>query len=122
LAAGVAAGGVLALRAGVAVAPVVALVARYGVGARTLILAAAAVLGIAVPAVYLLFEPDDRGGYNFSYASDLLGAHWPAVAALVLLALALWRIVSARTAPEPEPDQPRRPDPAMVVRHREPAA
>jgi hypothetical protein len=54
---------------------------------------------VAVPAAYLLFEPEDRGGYAPRYASDLIGAHWLATAALVLLALALWRIVSGRRAP-----------------------
>ena len=122
LAAGAAAGALLALRAGAVVAPTVVLVARYGVGARPLIAAAAALLGVAVPAVYLLFEPEDRGGYNFSYASDLLGAHWLAVAALVLLALALWRILSARSAPVPAPDPPRRAAPPPAARDREPAA
>jgi arabinofuranan 3-O-arabinosyltransferase len=118
LAAGIVAAGLLALRAGAVVAPVTVLVARYGIGARPLILGAAGLLGLAVPAAYLLFEPEDRGGYNFSYAGDLLGAHWLAVAALVLLALALWRIVSARTTP-PAPDRPRR---AARASDSEPAA
>ena len=122
LAAGAAACALLALRAGAVVAPTVVLVARYGVGARPLIAAAAALLGVAVPVVYLLFEPEDRGGYNFSYASDLLGAHWLAVMALVLLALALWRILSARRAPVPAPDPPRRAAPPPAARDREPAA
>jgi hypothetical protein len=95
LAAGAAGAFLIALRAGPVVALAVTLVARYGVGARPLILAAAAILGIAVPATYLLFTPDDLGGYSFSYAGDLVGAHWLAVAALVLLVLALWRTVSA---------------------------
>ena len=122
LAAGAAAGGLLALRVGAVVAPLVALVARYGVGARALILAAAGSLGIAVPAVYVIFEPEDRGGYSFTYANDIVGAHWIAVGALVLLALALWRILSARTGPRPVPSPPPRAVPATAGRDREPAA
>ena len=99
----------------------VALVARYGGGARPLILAAAGLLGIVVPAVYVLFEPEDRGGYNFAYASDVIGAHWVAIAALVLLALALWRNLSARSAPRPAPAPPPRAVPATAARDREPA-
>jgi hypothetical protein len=101
LVAGVAAAALIALRAGPVVAVAVAVVARYGIGARPLILAATALLGIAAPAAYLLFPPADRGGYAPRYASDLIGAHWLAMAALVLLALALWRIVSGRPAPPP---------------------
>ena len=40
-----------------------------------------------------LFPPDDLGGHNSSYAGELLGAHWVAVAAFVLLALSLWRML-----------------------------
>jgi len=94
LGAGAAAAVVIALRAGPVVAVLVALVARYGIGARPLIVAAAALLGVAVPVVYLLFTPEDLGGYSFSYAGDIVGAHWLAVTALVLLALALWRTLS----------------------------
>jgi hypothetical protein len=119
LAAGVAAAGLIALRAGPPVAIAVALVARYGIGARPLIVAAAALLGVAVPAAYLLFQPPDKGGYSFSYASDLVGAHWLAIAALVLLTLALWRIVSS-----PRPARPARatPDRAPAARDPGPAA
>jgi len=112
LAAGVA-GVLIALRAGPVVAVAVAIVARYGIGARPLIVAASALLGVAVPAAYLLFPPDDRGGYAPRYASDLIGAHWLATAALVLLALALWRIVSGRRAQAP---------PARATPDRAPAA
>jgi arabinofuranan 3-O-arabinosyltransferase len=104
--AGVAGAALIALRAGPPVAVAAALVARYGVGARPLILGAAGLLGIAVPAAYVLFTPEDRGGYAFSYAGELIGAHWLAMAALVLLALALWRIVSGRRAPAPPPARP----------------
>ena len=119
LAAGLAAAVLIALRAGPPVAVGVALITRYGVGARPLIVAAAGLLGIAVPTAYLLFEPTDKGGYSFSFATDLVGAHWLATGALVLLTLALWRIVSAR-----RPARPARatPDPAPAARDPEPAA
>jgi arabinofuranan 3-O-arabinosyltransferase len=94
LAAGVAGAALIALRAGPPVAVAAALVVRYGVGARPLVLAAAAVLGVAVPAAYLLFLPADRGGFAPRYASELISAHWLAMAALVLLAFALARMVT----------------------------
>jgi arabinofuranan 3-O-arabinosyltransferase len=96
LAAGVAGAALIALRAGPPVAVAATLVARYGIGARALVLAAAALLGGAVPAAYLLFLPADRGGFAPRYASDLIGAHWLAIAALVLLAFALARMLSGR--------------------------
>ncbi|HEX5620177.1 MAG TPA: alpha-(1-_3)-arabinofuranosyltransferase family protein [Solirubrobacteraceae bacterium] len=119
LAVGVAAAFLIALRAGPPVALGVALITRYGVGARPLIVAAAALLGIVVPAAYLLFEPTDKGGYAFSFATDLVGAHWVATAALVLLALALWRIVSAR---RPARSARATRGPAAAARDPEPAA
>ncbi|MDX6697506.1 MAG: arabinofuranan 3-O-arabinosyltransferase [Solirubrobacteraceae bacterium] len=84
-------GFVFALRAGVAVFPVVALVLRYGVGGRALALAGGALLALE-PVIYLAFLPREKGGgYNFNYPLDLVGAHWVAVAGFVLLALSLWR-------------------------------
>jgi hypothetical protein len=124
LAAGVAGAALIALRAGPPVAVLVAIVARYGIGARALIIGAAALLGIAVPAAYLLFPPADHGGYAPRYASDLVGAHWLATAALVLLALALWRTLTGRREPAPAPPPPARatPGPAAAARDPEPAA
>ena len=84
----------IALRAGPLLLLAVALVARLGIGARPLHLAGTLLLAL-VPAVYVLFPPRDRGGFNFDYASELVGAHWLAVAALVLIALGLWRTLSA---------------------------
>ena len=84
-----------ALRAGVVAGPVVGLVLWRGIGARTLALAAAALLGLVVPAFYLLHAPDDLGGFNSNYPIDLIGAHWVAVLAAVLAALALVRATSA---------------------------
>ena len=53
-------------------------------------------LGIVVPIGYLIAQPHNQGGYNFAYATQTIGAHWIGVAGVVLLALALWRIISAR--------------------------
>jgi len=86
--AGLVGGFLFALRAGVIVGPAIALLLWRGVGARTCALAAAGLAGVAVPAVYLLFPPEDEGGFNARYATEVLGAHWVAVAAWVLLALA----------------------------------
>jgi hypothetical protein len=84
-------GFVFALRSGAVAFPLVALILWRGIGARPLALAAGALLALE-PAIYLVFLPSDRGGgYNFNYPLDLVGAHWVAVAALVLLAFSLWR-------------------------------
>ena len=94
LVAGVALGFVFALRAGVLIGPAVALILWRGVRTRWLILAAAGLLGLVVPALYLLFPADDLGGYNNSFAHETLGAHWVAVAAFTLLLVALARVLS----------------------------
>jgi hypothetical protein len=83
-----------ALRAGVAIGPAVALVMWRGFSARAMIAAAGALLAIVVPALYVLFPGTDRGGYDTAYAVQHLGAHWVAVAAVVLLVLALARTLS----------------------------
>ncbi|HKP90814.1 MAG TPA: hypothetical protein VJT75_12685, partial [Thermoleophilaceae bacterium] len=93
LVAGLVAGAVLgfafALRAGVVIAPAVALILWRGWSPRVLILAAGALLTVVVPVVYLLFPGDDRGGYDTEYAVEHLGAHWVTVAAVVLLVVAV---------------------------------
>ncbi len=88
-------GYVFAIRAGVVLGPLVALVLWRGVGARALGIAAALLLGVVVPVIYLVALPEDRGGFNSSYANDLLGAHWISVAAVVCAALAAWRVSTA---------------------------
>ena len=102
LAAGVAAavvlGCIFALRSGLVLGPLVALVLWRGVSARVLALAAGGLLGLVVPLIYLLFPPADLGGWNNGYAQELLGAHWVAAAALTLLAIALVRVVRAERA------------------------
>ena len=91
LAAGLASGFLFGLRTGPAAALLVGLVLWRGVGWRPLLAAAVGLLGVVVPAVYLLFPPTDLGGYNSDYAQSLIGAHWVAVAVVLLLALALVR-------------------------------
>jgi len=80
-----------AARASIVIFPILTLILWRGVGAAPLTAAAAALLGVAVPFIYVVWSPTDRGGYNFEYSSDVLGAHWVAVAALILLMVACWR-------------------------------
>jgi arabinofuranan 3-O-arabinosyltransferase len=75
-------------------AAIVWLVLRRGVGARPLLAAAAVLLGIVVPALYLVLQPPDHGGYAFEYAGELIAAHWVAVLALVALLAAYARTLT----------------------------
>ena len=77
---------VFALRAGAVAFPLLTFLFWRGASLGRLLGAAGALLVVVVPAVYALFPPDDLGGHNSSYATELLGAHWIAVAAVVLLA------------------------------------
>jgi hypothetical protein len=103
-AAAVVLGFVFALRAGVVLGPLLALALWRGTGARALSIVAAVLLGIVVPAIYLLFTPPDLGGYNSSYPMDVLGAHWVAVAAVACAALALVRAAVGLRAGAPAPE------------------
>jgi hypothetical protein len=98
LAVGVAAGLVgaflFALRAGIVIGPAVALLLWRGVGPAALAVVAGALAAVVLPAIYLLFPPDDSGGFNSEFAADLTGAHWVAVAVWVLLVLALAVVLS----------------------------
>jgi hypothetical protein len=87
-------GFVFALRAGLAIGPVTALVLWRGITPRQMIMAAGALLAIVVPAVYVIFPATDRGGYGPAYPVERLGAHWVTVGAVVLLILALARQLS----------------------------
>jgi hypothetical protein len=89
---------VFAWRAGVVLGPLVALVLWRGVGAKPLAAASALLLGVVVPAIYVVALPDDRGGFNSSYAGELLGAHWAAVLAVTCAGLAAWRVAAALRA------------------------
>jgi hypothetical protein len=95
---GLVAGGVLAfcfsLRSGVLIAPAVALVLWRGIPAQPLALVGGLLLTVAVPLDYIVFPAPNFGGYNPGYAGDQVSGHWLAVAAWVLLALALWRVLS----------------------------
>jgi arabinofuranan 3-O-arabinosyltransferase len=87
------------LRAGVAIGPGMVALLWLGLGVRVLVACAGGLLGVVVPAIYLIFPPEDRGGYNPGYPVDVLGAHWVGVAAFVFLFVALTR--SLRTARDP---------------------
>jgi hypothetical protein len=91
VAAGVAFGFVFGVIPGIVSVPAIALVLWRGIDARPLTIAAAALLGIVVPVLYLVHPGDEQGGNHFGYAMGHLGAHYVAVAALGLLMLALWR-------------------------------
>jgi hypothetical protein len=84
------------LRAGVLMFIGVTLIVRLGLPAALLAAVAGALLTIVVPAVYLLFPAQDRGGYNPGYAGEHVGAHWVAVAAYTLLVVALVQTLARR--------------------------
>ncbi|MDX6656053.1 MAG: arabinofuranan 3-O-arabinosyltransferase, partial [Solirubrobacteraceae bacterium] len=69
---------VFALRAGAVALPIAVLLLWRGVGVRRLIQAAAVLLIVGVPVVYLLSKWDNRGGYNTYYAVDHRFGHWVA--------------------------------------------
>jgi hypothetical protein len=85
---------VFAIRAGVFLGPLVALVLWRGIGARLLTTTAGVLLAVALPVVYLALRPGGGAGVEPRYPVDLLAGHWIAVAAWTLLALALWRTLS----------------------------
>jgi hypothetical protein len=82
-------GFVFGVRAGVAAVPAVALVLWLRVGPSALTLAAASLLGVAVPVLYLAHPGNASGGNHFGYPMAHLAAHYVGVAAVVALALAL---------------------------------
>jgi hypothetical protein len=98
LAAGLVLGFVFAIRAGLVIAPALALLLWLGPSTRRLILACAGLLGVVVPIVYVAFPPPNRHGDDFNYAVDHIAGHWVGVAAIVLLMLALWRTLAAARA------------------------
>jgi arabinofuranan 3-O-arabinosyltransferase len=89
---------IFARRAGAVAFPLVTLVLWRGYGVATLTWIAVALLGIVVPLVYLIASPTNQGGYDFAYSTKLIGAHWIGVAAIVLLALAVWESIGALRA------------------------
>ncbi|MBA3300396.1 MAG: hypothetical protein H0T15_00880, partial [Thermoleophilaceae bacterium] len=79
------AGGFLfALRAGVVIGPAVVVALRVGI-TRKRLLTAAAIAMAAIAVVYLVFPPENPGGYSFNYALELVAAHWLGVAAVICL-------------------------------------
>jgi hypothetical protein len=101
-------GFLFAVRAGLVLFPIVTFVLWRGVGARPLALVAAGLLALE-PAIYLLFTPEDKGGYNSNYPVALIRAHWVAVAAVALLGLSLWRTLSGARRRGPRADAPPEP-------------
>ena len=93
--AGAALGFVFAARIAPLIALATFLVLWRGIGVRALVAAAGALLLVAVPALTLLVDVEDRGGYNPEYAQVRIAAHWAAVAAVILLVLALARVLGA---------------------------
>ncbi len=87
-------GFVFALRAGVVLGPLVALVLWRGLSVRRLVQVAGAVLVVAVPVAYLLTPEADPGGYDTAYAVQRIAAHWLAVGALTLLLVALVQVLA----------------------------
>ncbi len=85
-----------ALRMGLVIGPVLTYVLWRGVGPRILILGAALLLGVVVPLLYLVVGPENNGGFSFGYSNSLLLAHWTALTAIFLLALACWRVLAVR--------------------------
>jgi hypothetical protein len=105
-----------AARTSVVIFPLLTLILWRGVGSRLLTAIAAGLLGVLVPLIYAIFVPKDRGGFNFDYSRELLGAHWVAVLALILLLVVCRRALAAarpaRGAPGPRQPAPARPAPA----------
>jgi arabinofuranan 3-O-arabinosyltransferase len=95
LAAGAVLGFVFGAATGLPIAVVVGLVLWRGVSPGTLVGVAAALLVVVVPLLYLVRLPADGPGQRFSYAVDELAAHRVGAAAIVLLAVALWRTLAA---------------------------
>jgi hypothetical protein len=91
-----------ALRMGPPLVALSLVLLRAGVNARRLVAIAAALIAL-LPLIYIAFPPTDRGGFSFTYATDVLFAHWVAVVAVMCLGAAsalacLRRPRSARSA------------------------
>jgi arabinofuranan 3-O-arabinosyltransferase len=84
-----------AARTSVVLFPLLTLILWRGAGSRLLTLVAGGLLGVVVPILYLVLTPEDRGGFNFEYSTELIAAHWVAVGAIVLLMAACWRTLAA---------------------------
>ncbi|HEY5396047.1 MAG TPA: alpha-(1-_3)-arabinofuranosyltransferase family protein [Trebonia sp.] len=117
-------GFIFAWRAGVVLFLLLALVFWRGVGARALAATGAVLLGVVVPILYAVTNPQNKGGFNFDYSVQLIYAHWIGVGAVVLLGLSAWRTMAAgrRAGPGLSRDQPilgsSRRRMAVAIRHR----
>ena len=74
--------------------PLTVLALRAGVTVKRLLVVAAACIG-ALPVIYLVFPARHRGGNEFGYPDDLVGAHWVALLAVLCL-LAAGVLLAAR--------------------------
>jgi len=101
-----------AKRTSVVIFPLLTLILWRGIGVRLLTAGAALAIGVAVPLLYLIANPINRGGYNFEYGLQTIDAHWVTEGALVLLMVACWRAISSARAPRGEP-APRAPSAAQ---------
>ena len=99
-----------ALRAGLVLGPLAALILWRGLPTRLLFLLAGGLLLVLVPSLYLVqVLLDGRGNpFDISYASDRAAVHWVAVTAFVLLAIGLARTLAA-ALPDSHPLRPRSP-------------
>ena len=95
-----------ALRTGVFIGPLLAFILWRGAGPRLLAGVAAALLGVVVPVIYLAAPVHNQGGYDFGYSTQLIGAHWTGVIAVLLLAVAGWRMLGAARGRDEGPRRP----------------
>ena len=84
-------GFVFGVTAGIVALPLIALLLWRRVGVTPLTLAAGALLGIAVPVLYLLTPGAGSSGNHYAYATQHMAAQWVGVVAIGLLIAALWR-------------------------------
>jgi hypothetical protein len=76
-----------ALRMGPALAALSLVLLVAGLNVRRLVALAAALIAL-LPLIYIAFPPIDRGGFSFTYPTDVLFAHWVAVVAVTCLGAA----------------------------------
>jgi hypothetical protein len=109
-----------AKRTSVVIFPALTLILWRAISVRLLTAVAAVLIGVAVPLLYLIESPTDRGGYNFEYGLQTINAHWVTEGAIVLLMVACWRAIADARAAGEQVSPPAAP-PAGPA-HREPAA
>jgi hypothetical protein len=93
-------GFVFGIRAGIVALPIAAVLLWRAVPTKRIILAAGGLLVLGVPLLYVLEAPSPAGGNHAGYAAEHLTAHWVAVAAFGLLALALCRELVGAPVPD----------------------